>query len=380
MVSIVERRTNVIKYLVVIGSIFGIILLIGGGFVYWLNSSSPTYVWKKLNKNKMNASIVFNENSKTRLAINSEKLMPLASTVKIVVALEYAYQVKEDVIDPNEQIKLSELEMFYVPNLDGGAHEIWLDYMKETDQIKDDSVSLREVARGMMAVSSNANTEYLMGKLGIENIENRMSTLGIVDHTPLYYFTSALFIPFEIKKSEYPNESMEDIKDEIIHKMRVMEDEEWIKLATHIHDTLEKEADYKSNANLTEWWDVDFDRYFSDAFIKSTTSEYAKIMAMINDEKFPAVAQKELEYVLSMLMENEANQEWLKRAGKKGGSTIYILTDALFAEDIVGNKYELVIFFNDLKWYEAFKLMKSLNEFELKLLSDKSFRDELINQ
>lgn len=376
----IEGDIELYKYLVVIGIIFGVILLICIGFVFWLNSASPAYVSKKLTNKNMQSSIVFIENGEKRLAIDSEKLMPLASTVKIVVAIEYAFQIEEDKLDPDELIKLSELEVYYIPNLDGGAHEAWLEYVKEKDLNKDDFVSLREVARGMIAFSSNANTEYMMDKLGIENIEKRMQDFGIVKHTSLFYFTSSLFIPYELKKREHPDESMEEAKSKIMQEMRMMEEEDWIHLANFIHEELKNNPDYKLNANITEWWDTDIDRIFSETFISSTTSEYARIMKMINDKKFPTIAQKELEYVLGIMMENEANQEWLNRAGKKGGSTQYILTDALFAEDKEGNKYELAIFFNDLKWYEAYKLMKSLNEFELKLLTDKSFREELIEK
>src|SRR5699024_7156139 len=117
-------------------------------------------------------------------------------------------------------------------------------YTEEKELMNDDSVSLREVAKGMIAFSSNANTEYLMGKLGIENIGERLATLGITDHTPLFYFTSALFIPYEIKKKEYPDQSMEEAKENIIQTMRTMEDKEWIKLSTFIHNALESEEDY----------------------------------------------------------------------------------------------------------------------------------------
>jgi len=366
------------RFLAVAGGIFVILLFVCLGFLFWVNSASPMYVWKKVNDDEMQSSIVFNENGKTAVAIDSEKLMPLASTVKIMVAMEYAFQAEEEKIDPDEAINLSELEIYYVPNLDGGAHEAWLEYMQEQDSIDNGTVSLREVAKGMIGFSSNANTEYLMSKLGIENIEKRMESLEIVDHTPLFYFTSALFIPYEIQKREYPDQSVEEAKEEIIETMRTMEDEEWIRLAAFIHDALKKEDNYQNDANITGWWDGDFDRLFSETFIQSTASEYARVMAMINDEQFPPAAQEELEYVLGILMENEANREWLKRAGKKGGSTRYILTDAMFGEDKNGNKYELAIFFDDLKWYEAFKLGKSLNEFELKLLTEESFREELV--
>lgn len=368
-----------IRFLYTIGLLFIALILLCIGFIVWLNTSSPSYVWKKVKQEDMQSSIVFNENGERKLAIRAEELMSLASTVKIVVAIEYAFQVKEGQIQTEEKVSLSELEKYYIPNLDGGAHQNWLQYIEEQGIIHNDQVSLREVARGMIGFSSNANTEFLMNKLGIEQIEQRMNDLEIRDHSSLFYFTSALFIPYEIKEKYFPNNTVKEAKDEIIQEMRNMNEEEWIKLSTNIHEKLTEEEDYKHAVNIREWWNQEFDLLFSETFIESTTSEYAKIMKKINDQEFPSIAQQELEYVLGMLMENEANRNWLERAGKKGGSTQYILTDALFAEDKVGNKYELAIFFNQLKWYEGYKLMKSLNEFELKLLSDERFRKELID-
>ncbi|MBO1001363.1 serine hydrolase [Pseudogracilibacillus auburnensis] len=368
-----------VKYLTIFGVIIGLIIISIIGLGFWLNKANAHYVWKKIKDEKMTSSVVFNVNGETKLDVRSDELMPLASTVKIVVALEYAYQVEEGKLDPKEQVDLDELEKYYVPKLDGGAHEAWVGFLGENDYLENNRVSLQEVTRGMIAFSSNANTEYLMKKLGLENIEHRMLELGIRDHTPLFYFTSALFIPYELKMRDYPDKSIEEGKDKIIQAMHDMSDEDWIEMSSIINEKLTNDAEtYKKNAEISEWWDEDFDLLFSETFIKSTTSEYAKLMAMINNEELPPIAQEELEYSLGMIMENETNQQWLKRAGKKGGSTQYILTDAIFAEDKQGNKFEIVIFFDDLKWYEGFKLTNSLNEFELKLLSDESFRDEIL--
>ena len=103
--------------------------------------------------------------------------MPLASTVKIILAIEYAIQSSQNKIDPHEKIGIEELAKFYIPNTDGGAHPKWL---KSLDGKQHEGrVALKEVVKGMIRYSSNANTEWLGGKLGLKNINNRMDSLGI---------------------------------------------------------------------------------------------------------------------------------------------------------------------------------------------------------
>lgn len=335
---------------------------------------------KMLHKGQVKSSMVFNENGETKINLRSSDMMPLASTVKIMVAMEYAYQVVEGKIDGEARISIKELEKYYLPGLDGGAHEAWMDNVKRNSFVKDGTVTLREVGRGMITFSSNANTEFLMDKLGITAIEERMKQTGVKDHTGLYYFVSAVFIPYEIKQQEFQDMTMKEAKDQILGKIKDMNEEALLSYSSRIHEKLAKDEKYKEKVNVSDWWNMDFDQLFSEIFIKSTTSEYAKIMQKINSHAFPERIEKELEYLLGALMENPANQRWLLRAGRKGGSTQYIMTDAMFAEDQVGNKFELAIFFDRLEWYQIFKLMKSLNEFELNLLKDKSFREDTIER
>ena len=60
--------------------------------------------------------------------LNEDKLMPLASTVKIIVAIEFAKQAAHNVFSKNEKIALSELAKYYIPNTDGDAHPQWINY------------------------------------------------------------------------------------------------------------------------------------------------------------------------------------------------------------------------------------------------------------
>lgn len=354
----------------------GFFLLAGGFFVFvkWMNTSNSDYVIKKLQDNNIESSMVFNENGVEKVSLRSSDMLSLASTMKIMVALEYAFQSSEGKIDGNESIKLKELETYYLPKFDGGAHAAWVEDAKEQGFIKNNEVPLREVARGMITFSSNANTEFLMDKLGINNIEARMKENGITNHSPLFYLVSATFIPFELNGTGM---NMKESKENIISQMKEMTEDEWVAISEKIHEKLLTEESYMIRSMVTDWWDSDFDKLFSEKFMKSTAGDYVTLMGKINNQMFEQQVQEEIEYLLGSLMENPANQEWLSRAGKKGGSTQYILTDALFAEDKKGNKYELAIFFNDLGWIEGRKLMASLNEFELKLLSDASFREEV---
>src|SRR5699024_8755947 len=82
-------------------------------------------------------------------------------------------------INEDETVPLSSLEAFYIEDTDGGAHEAWLEEMKEEDNIHEESVRLHDVASGMITYSSNANADFLIDLLGEENINQRMDELEL---------------------------------------------------------------------------------------------------------------------------------------------------------------------------------------------------------
>ena len=76
------------------------------------------------------------ENGEPVISYQSTSIRPLASTVKILIAVEYAMQVEENKIQKDQKVSLDNLNRFYLKNTDGGAHEAWLDAMKQNDSIK----------------------------------------------------------------------------------------------------------------------------------------------------------------------------------------------------------------------------------------------------
>lgn len=61
----------------------------------------------------------------------------------------------------------------------------------------------------------------------------------------------------------------------------------------------------------------------------------------------------------------------------KGASTAFVLTKSLYATDKKGNKTELAYFLNNLSTLEMTRLQISMNEFELKILKNKEFRNKI---
>jgi len=115
-------------------------------------------------------------------------------------------------------------------------------------------------------------------------------------------------------------------------------------------------------------------RVWSDRLQSSTVSEYVDIMKKINSRAyFDGTTHDYLNDVMESVMNNPANQSWLAHSGMKGGSTAFVLTKALYATDKKGNTTELAYFINDLSLIQNQRLQRSMNQFELKLLTDEEF-------
>ena len=187
------------------------------------------------------------------------ELSPLASTVKIIIAIEYAEQVTSGKLSAIQMVKIEELEKYYAPNTDGGAHPAWLNYTKEN--IVDNSIALKEIAMGMIVFSSNANTEYLIDLLGLENINKRVEKLGMNKHDKMFYLVSSLFIGKEYF-SELDTE-------ELVEKLESLSDEEYIEYSNEIHNKLKND---KSGKYRTEYGNLGMEvqQVWSDRLPSST--------------------------------------------------------------------------------------------------------------
>lgn len=331
-------------------------------------AQSQDPVLNYISSHKDNSSLFYKRNDTVYASLNADKMMPLASTMKIIVAIEFSKQAAHHVFSPQSWVALSDLDKYYIPNTDGGAHPAWIKAMKEGNRIQNDSVSLLEVARGMIAFSSNANTEYLMDLLGLENINNNYRLLGIKNYTPLYYYVSALMLYQNPKK----------IKEEkILKQIRNLNTADYIKAASMIHDQLRFNPTYKAHFNPSDLT-ITMQKEWSDRLPQSTTRAYAHIAEILNNRKIYSKDTYDLlSQILETIMENPANRQWIDHAGMKGGSTMFVLTKTLYATLKSGDRIELSYFLNNLKADEVLQLSKQMNTFELKTLTDATMIKEL---
>lgn len=319
-------------------------------------------------KNKNRSSIYLVQNDTVIAHVNENKLMPLASTVKIMVAIEFAKQAAAKVINQNNYVPLTSLEKYYLPNTDGGAHPGWLAYEKSNGHVQNDSIKLIDVARGMIIFSSNANTEFLMDLLGFDNVKNNIQLFGLKQHTAIYPLVASLFMYQNPKKKS---------EESILKGIGRLSAEQYSRYSFDMHNALKYDTVLKSKFRPQDL-SLKMQKAWSDRLPASTTKEYVHIIQVLNNRKyFDENTYTILAKVLETVMENPANRQWLTHAGTKGGSTIWVLTKALYASTKTGNKIEMAYFFNDLAAEENMQLQRWMNVFELEVLSNADFRQKI---
>ena len=319
-------------------------------------------------QNRNRTSVCIRKNDFLISTLNIDKVMPLASTVKIIVAVEFAKQAGNKIFNDNGYIPLKELDKYYIPNTDGDAHPRWLKYERDLGHIKNDSVKMIDIARGMIMFSSNANTEYLMDTLGFDNVKTNLPLFALTKHTAIFPLVSSLFI---YQNSKGAKES------EVLKYIGKLTEEQYDKFTFFVHQQLKYDPTFKQKFRPQDLT-IKMQKLWSDRLPASTTREYVQICTILNQRKyFDANSYGVLADVLETIMENPANRTWIAHAGMKGGSTIFVLTKALYATLKDGTRIEMAYFFNDLTGQENAMLQGWMNDFELKVLSDEAFRKKI---
>lgn len=354
-----------IKKILILVGIIVMLIVVGICILAYILNPDEKKITKFIKENPDRTAILIVQNDTIFASINVDKMMPLASTVKIIIAIEYADQAGNGLINPDEEIDLAELEKFYVPNTDGDAHPEWLGAVK--GKVTNNKISIREIAKGMIKFSSNANTEWLINRLGQDKVNAQISKLGIKHHSKIYNIVSALFVA---------NEAFPQAKGaEKAQKLKTLTMDQYISYCDLVHSKMVADTSYRNS--LGEM-DMDHQKVWSDNLPSSTVREYVGIMKKINSRTyFSEKTQFYLDEVMEYILDNPANKKWLEHSGAKGGSTAFVLTKAIYATDKKGNKTELAYFFNNLTTWESIKLMESLNEFDLKVLQKKGYSETI---
>ncbi|MFB5676653.1 serine hydrolase [Paenibacillus terreus] len=316
------------------------------------------------------ASLYMIKNGMEKISYNAEAKMPLASTVKLIIAIEFARQLAANILDENELVSLEELNKFYIPGSDGNAHKNWLEWLQTAHKVIQGKTTLFEIARGMLTHSSNANTEFLIEKLGLDQINENVIKLSLSSHDPIFPFSSAGLM------SSYIQERDKTDFKESVKKINKMSYEEYMEAAVEIHSILNSDIGL---SNIQKWnTKQNYARKLqvleSRKLPRSTTKEYAHIMKLIHKEELVPSA---INSYLKPLVERQVDHSNLKEFGNKGGSTISVLTEAFYCTDREGNDIQLALFIQEESGIDYIWLKHKLDLFFYKLLTDVTFQEEV---
>lgn len=362
---LLDRKTYTKKRLIIYGAIT-LILVIAA---YSLFRDNPDYIIKHLKENPETTSFYLAENGEPVITYQSSFIRPLASTVKILIAIEYAMQVEENKIQKDQRIPLDDLNRFYLKNTDGGAHEAWLDVIEQDGSIQNNEVTLHDVAKGMITYSSNANTDYLINLLGVDAINKRKTELGLTQHEDVYPIVSALFIPDAIRKDGMSEK-------ELINALQKLSMEDYRTLAQSI--SLQMKTGEINAIETTFDLSPAVQRVWSDRLIGASANDYGKLLALISNDELPSIAAETIRDIMEWPMQlNNENHKLYSHIGAKGGSTLFVLNNAMYVENLKGDQYEVVLLLDDLNFIERFLLSLNRNSFESKLMRDADYRDKV---
>lgn len=358
---LLDKKTYTKKRLILYGSL--LLITIVASFA--LFRDNPNYVTKHLKENRDTSSLYVVENGVELIDYEAAVVRPLASTVKILIATEYAMQINDGQLDKNEVVSIDELDKYYLKDTDGGAHEEWLNNLNGKDE-----VTLHEVAQGMITYSSNANTDYLINLLGADNINNQGIELGLTSHEDVYPIVGSLLIP------TYLNEENNGLdKKELVKKLEALSMVDYRSLATDISNNSKEgispiKSEFVTSKNLQRVW--------SNRLPGASAQDYSELIAAISSEKFPEKANEVLRDLMEWPMVwNEQNKERFAHLGMKGGSTLFVLTDAVYAETLEGDRTEIVLLTDNLSFLQGILLRNNLNTFISRLIGNEEFQKEV---
>ena len=303
---------------------------------------------------------------------NPDAPLVLASTMKTVVVAAYEAAVERGELDPNEMVSIADLEQFYLPRTDGGAHATGLAKLGQATDAdgfaKDPSarIALDDIARIVIHNSGNAETDYLLARLGAERVAAVLSAAGMEHHGPVHSILGVSLAMFnheaplsdaarrqalvaEVASGDFS--ALENLVDLYLH------DPEWrsAQLAFMKSDA------FLDAANQMGW---DGQVEAGQLFPKGTAREYAYLMAQIASGTLisPAVSAR-----LAAKTGNHASRRpdaatvsptlWSEGRGDRGRAVPGQLRHAE-RRALAGKTRVVVIFTNDLPYAAWSKMMQ----------------------
>lgn len=290
---------------------------------------------------------------------NADTPLVLASTMKVAVLAAYESAVVNGELDPHQRVAVTDLEKYYLPKTDGNAHINGLTSIGiKTDELgfaidQNAIISLDDIAKIMIHYSGNAETDYLIARLGIDKVNSLLAMEQLRSIRPVLGVTLALMN----HENTFANDGFRSqlITDVGQGDIKYLEQLENLYLNDPTWRTKQIEfmrsGEYIEAANQLGW-DGQVEAGY--LFPKGTAREYAALMARIASGKFisPEVSANMQQKLESTPSEWLVRLIYCHRFGAKDGLTAGVINLVSYCEPksgpLAGQTRVMVIFTNDL--------------------------------
>jgi D-alanyl-D-alanine carboxypeptidase len=270
---------------------------------------------------------------------NAGEAYPLASTFKIVILLAYAEQVHAGVLDPAEQIPLTALEAYYLPDTDGDAHPEFLKSLGEARA----SLSLAEVVEGMMTYSSNAASDYLLARLAGFDWPGFYQRLGL-EQTSLPHSYLGLYL--YMTNHETGTYDLTSLGPEATLAEQVRLE------GLFVNDLSWREAELRYAANFTNRAPLDVQKDVTANFgVHASATDLGRLMTAIygaDEILAPRVREIARQYLEWPMRLNPDNAKTFRVLAVKNGAWPAVLTSAWYADPLEAEPLVLVVFYRNM--------------------------------
>ncbi len=307
--------------------------------------------------------------------LNADRKRPLASTIKILILIEYAHQVDRGILSPEDLVNLADIDIYYLPNTDGNAHPNALKEFQTKGYITaDQKIKLQHVATAMIRYSDNAASDYLIQRLGRDNLNNLPEILQIENQdVPL---------PFIGQFLSWGNTDRGKNTIERLQRYQEMQPadyaDEVYQLTIKWRDNQEFRRNTIKQIKSTKWLSFKEQQAMAQALnCGGTASCYALLMEKIYNSAI--LSQSTVQIVrkyLEWTMELAGNQQEIEVFGTKGGSLPGIVTEASYLKPKKAkNARVFALLIENIPGAVWLEIMQNYiqQDFEYQLLGDERF-------
>lgn len=294
------------------------------------------------------------------ILLNPDEKFPLASTRKVLILGAYGLAVAAGRLNPAQRVDVGDVERWYWPNTDGGAHPQAIADWRARGRIDAMStVSLDDVAWAAIRWSDNAAADYLLARVGGPGAAAAFASReGMVEQDPvlpiLGEFAAWATVPLRMWRALTPARRSQRAEE----------------IAASTNPT--------TIAHLFLPHDISG---YVDASPAGTPRDWALLMSLLYDgrglpDRANATIRRTLEWPLVAFPENRTK---ISRFGTKGGSLPGTITEASYLRPAGRPPVMIALFLRDLSSsdYASFRKTFVHQAFLAAIAGNRHFRDKV---